>query len=211
MNAEESRRGHAYGLGAARLVALALRLGDGLSSSARTRELRRFGEDLVESVVRVTRGFRVPTRTDLVKFAGNQLLVNAVAWTAAILSTTLVQRFFEEKSLRNLWGLLPPNDRSLLDPADFETLTIATSYAVGLLILVFVRHLVLRILTELRLVRRARAETEGAVGTDHEAVRPGRREEARGFVARPTAGRADPGSPGGARSTELAVGDCLED
>ena len=203
MNAEESRRHPRYGRGAARLVALAFRFGDWLASKERAGELRRLGEDLVESVVRVARGFRVPTRTDLAKFAGNQLLVNAVAWTAAILSTRLVQRFFEEKSVRNLWGLLPPNDRSLLDRADFETLTIATSYTVGLLILVFVRHLVLRILNELRSLRRARAESEGAEGTSPE--------DARGLAACATAGRAAPRSIRGSRPVEFAVGDCLED
>lgn len=210
---EEARRAQWIRQRTSRLVALGRRLEASLRTGELAHELRIFGADLIESIVRVGRGFRIPTRSDLVRFAGNQLLVNAVAWTAAIVSTRLVQRFFEEKSLGNLWGLLPPSDRSLLDPSEFATLMLVTSYAVGLFILVFVRHLVLRILTELREVRRLRTDpgADGrAEGGLDRAWSPARERDAE----RPSPCAAERPPAHAARSTrpiEFVVGDALED
>lgn len=116
--------------------------------------------DFFESCGRVVRKTHVPTSGSLLAFVGDQLLVNVVAWTAAGLGVLVVQRFFEAKGLRNLWGLAVWRDRTLVSADDYHVITTVTSYSVGLLMLLLVRHLVLRVIREFHALRRQRLRDE---------------------------------------------------
>jgi hypothetical protein len=103
----------------------------------------------------------VPTRDGVLGFFANQLVVNAVAWTAALTAAGLVGRFFEVRSFRNLWGLTASSHRSLVSAEAYRLIMSLASYSVGLVMLILVRHLILRSLAELRLLRRERSHADG--------------------------------------------------
>lgn len=121
--------------------------------------------DLWESGARVARGIRLPRPAGIVGFFGNQLLVNAVAWTAGMVAVHLVQRFFEVRGFRNLWGLFASGDRSVVSGDEYRLITIVTSYTAGLLILIGIRHLALRMMAEFHDLRRVRAGRSPRAGS----------------------------------------------
>jgi hypothetical protein len=118
--------------------------------------LRRTLLDAFESARRVARQTRLPDRKGLAAFFGKQLGVNAVAWTAGLLAVEVVSRFFEVKGIRNLWGLAAWGGRTPISAEDYHLITSLTSYTAGLLMLILMRHLVLRWIAELHALRAER-------------------------------------------------------
>jgi hypothetical protein len=113
--------------------------------------------DIFESGTRVVRKARMPTRRGVLEFLGNQVLVSTVAWTAGLMAGRLVHSFFEVRSFRNLWGLASANGRALVSPDDYRAITALTSFFAGLVMLIVVRHFLLRLITEFRALRLERA------------------------------------------------------
>ena len=118
--------------------------------------------DLVASCARVVRRARLPSRQGVVSFFGNQLWANAVAWTAGVMAAGLVETFFEARSIRNLWGLAAWGGRTLVSADDYRVIMTLTSYTAGLAMLILMRHLVLRWVTEFRDLRLERSERDRA-------------------------------------------------
>ena len=113
--------------------------------------------DFLESWSRVVRQVEMPTREGLLSFFRNQLLANAVSWTAGVLAAGLVRRFFEVKGVRNLWGLAPSSRRTLVSAGAYELIMTAASFCAGLVMLILVRHLVLRLIAEFQALRLERS------------------------------------------------------
>lgn len=110
--------------------------------------------DLVASCAGVVRRTRLPSPQGVLAFFGNQLLANAVAWTAGVMAAGLVETFFEARSIRNLWGLAPwGGGRTLVSADDYQMIVTLTSYTAGLIMLILMRHLVSRLVTEFRDLR----------------------------------------------------------
>ena len=128
--------------------------------------------DGFESWARVARDTRLPTRRGLLAFFGNEVLVNAVAGTSALVAGGLARRFLEIRGFRNLWGLA--TSRMPVSADDYQTILTATSYAAGLLMLILVRQLILRAAREFRALRRERARAGARMGAPSERAGPGR-------------------------------------
>jgi hypothetical protein len=109
--------------------------------------------DLVESGARVVRKTRLPSPQGVLAFFGNQLLANALGWTAGVMAVGLVETFFEARTVRNLWGVAAWGGRTLVSADDYRMLVTLTSYTAGLLMMIAMRHLVLRLVTEFRDLR----------------------------------------------------------
>jgi hypothetical protein len=118
--------------------------------------------DLVSSCARVVRKTRLPSREGVLAFFGNQLGANAVAWTAGVMAAGLVEVFFEQRSVRNLWGLAAWGGRTLVSADDYRVIMTLTSYTTGLVMLILMRHLVLRWVSEFRDLRLERSEPDQA-------------------------------------------------
>ena len=118
--------------------------------------------DLVESCARVASATRMPSRKGFLDFFGSQLLGNAVGWTAGVMAASLVETFFEARSMRNLWGLAAWGRRTVVSADDYRVIMTLTSYTAGLIMLILMRHLVLRLATEFRDVRGERNGRERA-------------------------------------------------
>jgi len=118
--------------------------------------------DLVSSGARVVRKTRLPSRGGVLAFFGNQLWGNAVGWTAGVTSAGLVESFFEQRSMRNLWGLAAWGGRALVSADDYRVIMTVTSYTTGLVIMILMRHLVLRWVSEFRDLRLERGERDPA-------------------------------------------------
>lgn len=119
--------------------------------------------DFFESWARVVRKTRMPTRQGVLGFLGNQVMINTVAWTAGLLAAGFVANFFEVRGFENLWGLTASRDRTLVSADDYRAIMRLTSYGAGLVMLITVRHLILRVVTEFHALRSERAE---AAATD---------------------------------------------
>ena len=119
-------------------------------------------EDMLESGARVVRNSEWPTREGVLKFLGNQLLINTIAWSAGLIAAGLVKNFFEIRGFSNLWGLAPQKGRSLVSAADYELIVNVASYASGLLMLIFVRYLILRLIAEFHAVQKERVNRDRA-------------------------------------------------
>src|SRR5262245_48195101 len=109
--------------------------------------------DLVASGARVVHKTRLPSPQGVLAFFGNQLLANAVAWTAGVMAAGLVQTLFEARSIRNLCGLAARGGRTLVSADDYRMIAALTSYAAGLIMLIVMRDLVLRLVGEFRDLR----------------------------------------------------------
>lgn len=118
--------------------------------------------DLVESCARVASATRMPSRRRFLDFFGSQLLGNTVGWTAGVMAAGLVETFFEARSIRNLWGLAAWGGRTVVSADDYRLIMTLTSYTAGLIMLILMRHLVLRLATEFRDVRGERNGRERA-------------------------------------------------
>jgi len=126
-------------------------------SDAAQDELHRATADFVESARRVARKTQMPTRDGVVAFFWNQILINAVAWTVGVFAAGLVKHFFEVRGFRNLWGLTASSTRSLVSADAYQTIMIVASYSAGLVMLILMRHLILRTIAELYALRLERA------------------------------------------------------
>jgi hypothetical protein len=122
-------------------------------SDATRRAIGQVLPDLVASCTRVVRKTRLPSPQGVLAFLGNQLLANAVGWTAGVMAAGLVETFFEARSIRNLWGLAVWGGRTLVSPDDYRMIMTLTSHTAGLIMLILTRHLVLRLVTEFRDLR----------------------------------------------------------
>jgi hypothetical protein len=118
--------------------------------------------DLVSSGARVVRKTRLPSRGGVLAFFGNQLGANAVAWTAGVMAAGLVEALFEQRSMRNLWGLAAWGGRTLVSADDYRVIMSLTSYTTGLVMLILIRHLVLRWASEFRDLRLESGERDQA-------------------------------------------------
>jgi hypothetical protein len=126
------------------------------------RAIRQAIADVFESWVRVARKIHMPTRKGILGFFGNQVLINAVAWTAGVTAAGLVKNFFEVKGFRNLWGLIAPRSRTLVSADDYQMIMTLMGYSAGLIMLILVRHLILRLIAEFHSLRLERAQGDGA-------------------------------------------------
>jgi hypothetical protein len=113
--------------------------------------------DFVESWERVVRKTERPTREGVLRFLGNQVLINTVAWTAGVAAAGFVKNFFEVRGFRNLWGLTAPGSRSLVSADDYALIVNVASYSAGLIMLILARYLILRVVAEFHALRRERA------------------------------------------------------
>src|SRR5262245_21712251 len=118
--------------------------------------------DLVSSCARVVRKTRLPSREGVLAFFGNQLWANAVGWTAGVMAAGLVEAFFEQRSMRNLWGLAAWGGRTVVSSDDYQVIMTLTSYTTGLVMMILMRHLVLRWISEFRDLRLERSEREAS-------------------------------------------------
>ncbi len=152
---------------------------------ARRAPLAQAVSDGFESCARVARDTHLPSRRGLLAFFGNEVLVNAVAGTSALVAGALARRFLEIRGLRNLWGLAA--SKTAVSADDYQTVLVATSYAAGLLMLILVRQLILRVAGEFHALRRERARDGATAGAA----------SARGRRGRPDPGsrERDPGDP----------------
>ena len=131
----------------------ARRSGENLCSSVHGDAIRQVLLDLVESCARVAGATRMPSRKGFLDFFGSQLLGNAVGWTAGVMAAGFVETYFEAKSIRNLWGLAAWGRRTVVSADDYRVIMTLTSYTAGLIMLILMRHLVLRLATEFRALR----------------------------------------------------------
>jgi hypothetical protein len=150
-------RAAAHGVCAANREAIRWRRSDEIQ-----RAIRQAIADVFECWVRVVRKAHMPTRKGILEFFGNQVLINAVAWTAGVMAAGLVKNFFVVKGFRNLWGLIAPRSRTLVSADDYQVIMTLTGYAAGLVMLILVRHLLLRSIAEFRSLRLERAQGDGA-------------------------------------------------
>lgn len=118
--------------------------------------LHRFGADLAEAVARVARKTHWPTWPGIAGYLGHQALANTLAWTAGVVTAELTKRYFEVRGLRNAWGLFASRHRTLVSADDYELILTVASYTAGLVMLMVVRHLVLRVITEFHGLRSER-------------------------------------------------------
>lgn len=88
--------------------------------------------------------------------------MHAAAWSAGLITAGLVQRFFEVRGLRNLWGVAAFSGRSVVSGHDYRLLVTLASYLAGLIMLILIRRLVLRWITEIRSLRKERGSPNGA-------------------------------------------------
>lgn len=93
----------------------------------------------------------------MLHFLTHQLLVNLVAWTAGLLAAGVVTEFFEVRSFRNLWGLMASGSRTLVSAEDYRLILSLASFGAGLLMMIFVRHFLLRWIDEIRGLRLERS------------------------------------------------------
>jgi len=123
--------------------------------------------DLVASCTRLVRKTRLPSPQGVLAFFGDQLLANAAAWTAGVMAAGLVETCFEARSIRNLWGLAAWGGRTLVSADDYRMIITLTSYTAGLIMLISMRHLVLRLVAEFRDLRVECNERDGASDPPH--------------------------------------------
>jgi len=116
--------------------------------------------DAVEGAARVVRATRIPTRKTILDFLTHQVLVNSVAWTAGLIAAGVVTSLYEVRGLRNLWGVAASGSRTLVSGEDYHSIMTVTSFSAGLMMMIFVRHFLLRWIDELRSVRLERVRGE---------------------------------------------------
>jgi hypothetical protein len=113
--------------------------------------------DLAVALGRALGRARIPTRAEVQAFFGNQVISSTAGWAAGLASASLVDRWFVRRSARNLWGLAARGDRTVVSGDTYEWLATSTSFVVGLVVLIAVRHLVHGTLRELGELRAQRA------------------------------------------------------
>jgi len=131
-------------------------------SGATQRAIRQAISDLFESCGRIARKTHMPTQKGMLGFFGNQVLINTVAWTAGVMAASLVENFFEARGFRNLWGLTASGNRTLVSVDDYRVIITLASYSAGLVMLILMRHFILRLLTEFRSLRLERVRGDRA-------------------------------------------------
>jgi hypothetical protein len=112
--------------------------------------------DAFEGASRLVLSTRLPSGQGLRDFVTHQILINSVAWTAGIAASGLVTRFFEVRGFRNLWGLTTPGSRKLVCANDYQLIMMAASFCSGLLMMILIRHFLLRWVEEVRSLRMER-------------------------------------------------------
>src|SRR5215470_16439398 len=117
-------RVHAAGPGVSRAIPVPSRL---WRSDATPHATGRVLPDLVASCARLVRKTRLPSSQGVLAFFGNQLLANAVGWTAGVTAAGLVETFFEARSMRNLWGLAAWGGRTLVSADAYRVIMTVTS------------------------------------------------------------------------------------
>jgi hypothetical protein len=75
----------------------------------------------------------------LTSFLGQEALNLAAGYLAGLVASNLVTRFFVKRGLVNLWGLTAFK-RSALKKDDFEWLMFASSYLIGLIVMIAVQY-----------------------------------------------------------------------
>lgn len=115
-----------------------------------------FFRDLGTAVQRSVADSRPDVRS-VSSFLGEEVLASASGWTAAWFSAWLVSTFFVRRSWKNLWGLTATK-RQALASDDYNLLADVVSYAVGLVVLIAVRQLVIGTIAQFRTVRRERTD-----------------------------------------------------
>lgn len=118
---------------------------------------RELAWDAVRSVIGVVRV--VPSVRGAVTLFGDEIVGTAVGWTAGLTGAALVSTLFEKKGIQNLWGLAGRRDRMLVSRETYEWMSSITSFVVGLLVLIVVRHFVRSWLAEFNRVREAREQS----------------------------------------------------
>lgn len=112
--------------------------------------------DVAEGGLRVIGSIRLPTREGLVEFFTHQILVNVAGWMAGLVTAHVVTRLFEVRGFRNLWGLAGSGDRTLVSADDYRLIMTITGFTIGLLTMLFVRHFLMRWISETRTLRAER-------------------------------------------------------
>jgi len=75
----------------------------------------------------------------LTNFLGQEVLNLAVGYLAGLMASNLVSKFFVKRGLVNLWGLAAIK-RDALKKDDYEWLMFASSYLIGLIVMVAVQY-----------------------------------------------------------------------
>ncbi len=123
--------------------------------------------DVVEGGWRVVQSIRWPTWGGAVDFFTHQVVVNLVGWMAGFATAHLVTRWFEVRGLRNLWGLVASGDRTLVSADHHRLIMTFTGFTVGLLMMLFVRHCLMRWIAETRSLRADRRGGHVATREEH--------------------------------------------
>lgn len=82
--------------------------------------------------------------------------MNVVGWISGLATAHVVTQLFEVKGFRNLWGLAASGRRALVTPDDYRLIMTLTGFTVGLLMMLVVRHLLMRWISETRALRAER-------------------------------------------------------
>ena len=75
---------------------------------------------------------KLPTRKEAVQYLYSQVLVQFTAFYIGIYSTGLVSRFFETRSITNLWGLLAR--KTVIDEGTFSILERIVAVVIGFIV-----------------------------------------------------------------------------
>lgn len=84
---------------------------------------------------------KVVSTKNFFSFLGQEVVANAVAWTAAIISSQLVSNYITVKSWKNGWGVFGKKDSTFVSKEAFEEIDWIVSYLVGLIMLLTVNYL----------------------------------------------------------------------
>ncbi len=70
-----------------------------------------------------------------------ELIINGVSAIIAILVSSLLNRFFVVRSVKNLWGFAAKKDKMLVSKNSYEWLSYIVMFIVGLLVFSFVEQI----------------------------------------------------------------------
>lgn len=76
-------------------------------------------------------------KEDIIK----ELVINGIAWFLSIIVTFLLHGFLEERSIKNLGGLIKPKDKIMVDKTTFAWVNWILIFIVGLIVFTFVERM----------------------------------------------------------------------
>lgn len=91
---------------------------------------------------------KLPTRKEAVQYLYDQVLAQFTGFCIGIYSTGIVSRFFETRSITNLWGLLAR--KTVVDEGTFNILERIVAVVIGFIVFVIVTTILKPLLERLK-------------------------------------------------------------